>query len=107
MDGDLAAGVQTSELIEGTLLWTGWGLNPYPTRDESIIVRRFGPEVATKLLSAIKDLEEEFYRSDARFVATNLAEMGRISAEQFRRNHPGVAEEIVQAFTWCYTFDFK
>jgi hypothetical protein len=33
--------------------------------------------------------------------------MGRLASEQFKRKHPTVAEEIVEAFAWCYTFDFK
>ena len=95
------------QLTEAVLLWTGWGKEAWPRRDDSLLVNHFGPELAAKLLPAIKSLEDDFYSSDARFVAADLQEMAKISAEQFRKKHPGIAEEIVKAFAWCYTFDFK
>jgi len=36
-----------------------------------------------------------------------LQEMERQASEQFKQRHPTVADEIVKAFAWCYTFDFK
>ena len=33
--------------------------------------------------------------------------MEKLSSQQFKQKHPDVADEIVQAFAWCYTFDFK
>jgi hypothetical protein len=78
-----------------------------PRRDDSLLGHHFGPEVAAELLPAIKSLENDFYSSDARFTAADLQDMERISAQQFRRKHPGIAEEIVKSFAWCYAFDFK
>jgi len=95
------------QLIEAVRVWTGWGRSMAPSRDDARLTNHFGEEVAAKLLPLIKSLEEDFYSSDARFVAANLQEMERLASEQFKRKHPRVADEIVKAFAWCYTFDFK
>ena len=100
-------GFNSLELIEAVRVWTGWGLSMMPNRDDTRLVNRFGDETAAKLLPVIKSLEEDFYSSDARLVAANLQEMGELASGQFKRKHPAVADEIVKAFAWCYTFDFK
>jgi len=64
-------------------------------------------ELAAQLLPIVKLLEDDFYSSDARFVANDLREMASLSSEHFRGKHPGIAEDIVNAFAWCYTFDFQ
>ncbi len=94
-------------LIEAVRIWTGWGLKVMPSRDDARLARHFGDDVASKLLPIIKSLEEDFYTSDARFVADNLQEMEVMASEQFRKKQPMVAEEIVKALAWCYSFDFK
>ena len=99
--------LNSPQLVEAVRVWTGWGLSIMPSRDDARLAKQFGDEVAAKLLPVIKSLEEDFYSSDARLVATDLQEMGRMASEQFKRKHPTVAEEIVEAFAWCYTFDFK
>jgi hypothetical protein len=99
--------LNSPQLAEAVRIWTGWGLSMMPSRDGARLARQFGDEEAEKLLPVIKSLEEDFYSSDARLVATDLQEMGKLASEQFKRKHPTVAEEIVDAFAWCYTFDFK
>lgn len=94
-------------LTEAMLVWTGFGKRPFPCRDESHLVDRFGAETAAQLLPVLRSLEDDFYASDARHTAEDIQEMGTMSSEQFRKTHPGVAEEIVQALAWCYTYDFK
>jgi hypothetical protein len=95
------------ELIEAVQLWTGWGQGVAPNRNDQRLVDRFGKDVTARLLPLIKFLEDDFYSSDARFVAPNLQEMEKLASEQFKRKHPGIAGEIVRAFAWCFTFDFK
>lgn len=99
--------IELSLLVEAVRVWTGWGRDVMPRRDDSLLVEHFGAEVAAKLLPIIKSLQDDFYLSDARFVADDLQEMEKLSSEQFRKKHPAVADEIVRAFAWCYTFDFK
>ncbi len=94
-------------VVKAVLVWTGWGRDVMPRRDDSLLVEHFGAEVAAKLLPVVKSLEHDFYLSDARFVAVDLKEMEKLSSEQFRKKNPAVADEIVKAFAWCYTFDFK
>lgn len=99
--------IETHQLVEAILIWTGWGRDVMPSRDDFLLVNHFGAEITAKLLPAIKSLEDDFYSSDARFVADDLQEMERISSEQFRKKHPDIEDKIVKAFAWCYTFDFK
>ena len=99
--------LNSPQLIEAVCVWTGWGRSMMPSRDDARLVNYFGGDVAGKLLPLIKSLEEDFYSSDARLVAANLQEMENLASEQFKRKHPAVADEIVKAFAWCYTFDFK
>jgi hypothetical protein len=94
-------------IVEAVLLWTGWGREMKPSRDDSVLVKHYGEKVAIKLLSVIKSLEDDFYSSDARFVAENLQDMEKLASEQFRKKHLRIENEIVKAFAWCYTFDFK
>ena len=99
--------VEISKLVEAVLVWTGWGQDLMPRREDSLLISHFGAEDTAKLLPLIKSLEDDFYSSDARFVAEDLQEMEKLSSEQFRKKHPEIADEIVRAFAWCYTFDFK
>lgn len=100
-------GIDPSLLVEAVLAWTGWGREVRPLRDDNLLIKLYGAEVTAKLLPVIKSLEDEFYASDARFVASNLSEMHEIASTQFVGKHPGIANEIVRALAWCYTFDFK
>lgn len=99
--------LSSPQLAEAVRLWTGWKQSMMPNRSDKRVVDHFGEEVAAKLLPLIKSLEDDFYASDAQLVAANLQEMEELASEHFKRKHPTVAEEIVKAFAWCYTFDFK
>jgi hypothetical protein len=94
-------------LTEAVLIWTGWGREIMPSRDDSLVVSRFGAKTASELLPIVKSMADEFDASDAKYAAPDLAEMGRMAGDDFRRKHPEVAEEIVRALAWCYTFDYK
>lgn len=94
-------------LVEAVLIWTGWRRDVIPRRDDSLLVHRFGAKLAAELLPVIKSIEDDFYSSDARFVAADFREMEKMASEQFKKKHPEVAQEIVQAFAWCYTYDYK
>ncbi len=94
-------------LSDAVVCWTGRDRKPWPSRDDDAVVERFGQDIALDLLPAIKSLKGDFYASDARHRARTLAEMGEQAAADFRLLHPEIAEDAVQALTWCYTFDFK
>ena len=99
--------VNSPQLVEAVRLWTGWGQSVMPSRNDERVIDHFGADIAAKLLPLIKALAEDFYSSDARLVSSDLEHMEKLASEQFRRKHPTIAEEIVKAFAWCYTFDFK
>jgi hypothetical protein len=99
--------LNSPEFIEAVQLWTGWGQSMAPSRNDKRLMARFGEDVAARLLPLIKSLEDDFYSSDARLVAANLQEMEKLASERFKEKHPGIADEIVKALAWCYTFDFK
>jgi len=98
---------ESAEFVEAVMVWTGFGLAMSPRRDDTAVVARFGAEAAAELLPAIKSLMDEFYRSDARFAAADLVEMGRMASEEFKAAYPQVADEVLRALEWCYTFDYK
>jgi hypothetical protein len=96
-----------ARLVEAVREWTGWGKDVKPRRDKEAVIRRFGSEVAARLLPVLNGLAEDFYSTNARHMAADLAEMGAMAAADFRTRHPSMPAEISEAFAWCYTFDFK
>jgi hypothetical protein len=94
-------------LTEAVVIWTGRGDHPFPARDDERIIARFGDELGLDLIPMVHRLEDDFYRSDARFTVSDLAAMGDKAAADFRARHPEIGEAAVQALAWCYTFDHK
>ncbi len=98
---------QLQRVGEAIVVWSGWGRSAHPLRDEELLVAQFGKDLAAELLPLIRELENDFYLSDARHTAANLAEMASVSAAQFTKKHPGLPANAVRALAWCYTFDYK
>ena len=92
---------------EAILVWSGWGRSSWPSRNDELVAKRFGQETAATLLPLIRQLEDEFYASDARHTAADPAEMASISSQQFTAKYPELPDDAVRAFAWCYTFDYK
>ena len=46
------------QLVEAVRIWTGWGTNLSPSRDDGRIVEQYGEAAAAKLLPIIKALED-------------------------------------------------
>ncbi|NYI41806.1 hypothetical protein [Demequina lutea] len=99
--------MDATEISRAAATWTGWGHTTWPTRDDAAVVEEFGAARGTELLALLRSLEEDFYTSDARIEAPDLASMGRQSSKEFRQRHPELEAEVATAFAWCYTFDFK
>jgi hypothetical protein len=89
------------------VIWTGWGESASPLRDDERLVDRLGVSVGLDLVPVVHQLEDEFYKSDARSTVADLAEMGRLASERFRQLHPEISKAGVDALAWCYTYDFK
>ena len=100
-------GIDASLLSRAIVVWTGWGQLSWPSRDERRLVDCFGAQRAATLLPRIRELEDEFYASDARAVARDIGELGDLAAVEFRRRHPELSEQAIQALAWCYTYDYK
>jgi hypothetical protein len=99
-------GVDPSELINAVRIWTGWG-GIAPNRDDARLMQRLGTMDASVLLPVVKQLEEDFYASDAHNAARDLEDMAKLAKEHFARMHPTVPAEVGKIFAWCYTFDYK
>jgi hypothetical protein len=96
-------------LLDAIRLWTGFDSEMMPIRNDARIEARFGSAAAAELLPIIKSLADDFYKTDARFTAKDLPEMGRLSEEHFKKKHPNLndVDAISEVFSWCYTFDNK
>jgi len=92
---------------EAVLVWTAYGRDIFPQRDDSAVIARFGAETASELLPELGQLLDEFYKSDAKYRASNLMEMGQMAIEDFKTKYPDVRDDVLNALAWCYTFDFK
>jgi hypothetical protein len=92
---------------EGIVVWTGWGDAAWPARDDARLVERFGAEMAVEIAPRIRQLEDDFYASNARFTISDLRHMGDVAADEFRKIHPEISDDAVKALTWCYMYDHK
>lgn len=95
-----------NKLVDAMRIWAGWG-GIAPSRDDLRLRQKFGSADANVLLPIIKQLEDDFYMSDARYTAVDLEEMARLAKEKFTRMYPDLPSEIGEVLAWCYTFDFK
>ncbi len=93
-------------LAEAVAIWTGWGTAAFPRREDGLLVDRFGIDIGARIIPLIKSLEEEFNSSDA-WKAGDLQEVAKIAEEDFKSKYPDLPDTIVQAFSWCYTWDWK
>jgi hypothetical protein len=97
----------SSELIEAMHLWTGWGQYAGPNRNNARVTARFGPDKGNVLLKQVRSLAADFYSSSAPHIARNTNELVTLSVADFRRTHPDVPTDIVDALVWCYTCDYR
>lgn len=96
-----------NNLLRALIVWSGWGSTPWPLRQDAAVVEAFGAKEAPALLESIRELEDDFYSTDARLTIADLDAMAAAAAAEFRERHPELADEAVQALAWCYTFDYK
>jgi hypothetical protein len=94
-------------LSDALVVWTGKDVTAIPARDEALLVERFGETLAIELLPQLLHLQEDFYSSTAYNMAPDLKSIGDKAAEDFRRIHPEIGDDAVEALVWCYTWDWK
>lgn len=58
-------------------------------------------------MPVVQALEDDFYESDARHTAEDLASMADLASAEFARRHPEISAKAVKALAWCYTYDYR
>ena len=86
-------------LARAVTLWTGYDAGSCPTRDDESLRSVFPVDEAVRLVTVIKGLEEDFYKSQAHVAAKNLSEMKVMALSDFKRLHPELPEDIANALT--------
>lgn len=92
---------------DAIVLWTGFDQHFHPLRRDELITEHYGHETAAKLLPIIHKIANDFYSSNARYIAANLVDMEKLSSQQIITKYPELPKEAVRALAWCYTFDHK
>lgn len=103
----MAQDSSSQAVSKAIVIWSGWGETAYPARDEGRLRRAVGEAEAQHLIPRIREIESEFYATNARFVAADLTEMGNLATSDFRRKRTDLSAEAVEALAWCYTYDYK
>lgn len=85
-------------------LWTGWKNGVAPFRNDAAVIDHFGSREAAKLLDDCRELEREFFASDANIRAKDLNEMAAMARSDFLQKYPGVRLEVMQILESCYCF---
>ena len=104
---DEIRGFDVQILSKAVVLWTGYETAQCPTREDAALEKVFPIDEAAKLLTIVKMLEDDCFKSQAHITARDLSEMKDIAFDDFRRLHPELPKVIADAFAWCYTFDYK
>ena len=102
----MTRGIQ-SQINEAVVVWLSMGTSPFPVQNDAAVLMKYGPQLGARLLDAIRRLDADYYASDAHHRATDLTDMGAQASAEFRRLHPEVSEDAVQALEWSYTWDYK
>lgn len=93
------------EISQAIVIWTGHKREQRPSRADDHVVTMLGIDAALDLLPIVHRLRAEFYESNAYNTVADLDAMGKAAATDFRRRHPELSEEAVDALAWCYTYD--
>ncbi len=104
--GDTHA-VDEGDLEKAVVLWTGRGTRSWPDRNDAALIREFGEARGLDLLVTLRSLEADFYSSDAHLTEPDLRAMTDRASEEFRSRHPDTPAALVDALSWCYSFDYK
>ena len=77
--------VASAPLVEAVLKWTGFDRETTPKRNNSRLIERFGPDAGARLLSRVKELEDDFYKSQASFTASDVSQMAKLGPSSLLR----------------------
>jgi hypothetical protein len=94
-------------LVEAFTEWSGFGKYSFPNRSEYRLLAKFPNPTGETYLIEIRQLVNDYYKSDAHIYASDLQEMIDLSNRDFRSLHPDTDERIIEILAWCYSFDYK
>lgn len=98
--------METSQISEALVIYTGRGASPFPIRSLERLAERFGPAAASDLAAEVTRLDEEFYATEPASDESLDAAADRAAAV-FAARHPDLTRDAVDALRWCYTYDWK
>jgi hypothetical protein len=88
-------------ISDALVVWTGRHRTAWPHRDERRLIDTYGEAAAVELVPIIRELEREFYESDARMTAPDLASMGDRAKARFRELYPELSEDALEALAFA------
>jgi hypothetical protein len=103
----LVASPSADDISRAIVMWTGYKIEPKPSRDDEHFAVMIGADAALDLLPIIRQMQDEFYESDAYNTMANLDEMAHTAAAEFRTRRPELSDEAIDALAWCYAWDWK
>jgi hypothetical protein len=98
--------VDAEVVSRAIVVYTGRGLNPFPVRSPERLSAYFGESLALDLVPVVERLDKEFYEI-VPASSEPLDEVADRAAGAFGERHPELSREAVDAFRWCYTYDWK
>jgi hypothetical protein len=96
-----------TDLAAPMRLWTSYGSGSHPSREDSRIRQAYPAAEAEEILRLLKQLESDFYASDAFQRASGISEIAIYAIADFSAKHPDFQGEVPEILAWCYTFDYK
>jgi hypothetical protein len=88
-------------------VWIGWRRFSYPHGGDELVAECFGADAAADLVPIVRQLVDEFFWADAPAGVKNLEERGDIAEAAFRRKHPDLSDDAIEALRWCYDFSMR
>jgi len=100
-------GRKDETFVERLLIRAGWWRDSWPNGNDERLLRKIGRAKAHELLPQLHELKDDFYRSKAWKVASELEDMAKMAATEFQPRHPELSEEAVRALAVCYVWHHK
>jgi len=96
------------DLLSAALVaWIWPPAKSYPSQDDDAVLARYGPTVGPAVLSELRALTNDFFRSNAVREVRGLRAIGDRAAAEFSARHPEISGEAVAALAASYTYAYK
>jgi len=92
-----------AQVSEAVVIWIG----PVPNLGydrEAALSKRFGAQVAAQLVPIVRELQRDFYDTNAARVAADIREMHTLAVDDFKRKHPEISEDAAHALAANYVY---